>query len=105
MGDRFRWTPPWKLTSAGLLFGQGIKGTFVGFSSDEYHNSTFYFMVPLVGFFTVLYGQKLNFDTFHLDAMCGDETEGLIDPDCTHCAEILGWMLIDRYAAKQRPVK
>lgn len=99
----FKYTLPWKLTSWGCLFGQGIRGTFIGFSADEYHNRTFYFMIPLVGFFTFWYEREINTSVLHLYGSCGGVMEGFIDPDCGMCAEVLGWFLVDDYATREVP--
>lgn len=97
IGRRFRYTPPWKLTQAGFLFGQGIKGTFIGFSGDEYHNSTFYFMVPLICFFCFWYEKDLNPEVEHIGSFTNGVPDGYVDPDCVWCAYEIGLCHIDQY--------
>lgn len=87
---RVRYSPPWHLVRWGLLwntmFGRVL---WPHRGCDEYHNQSWFIIIPLIGEFVYFTKSGFQRDVEHLYYLGPGGTEGFIDPDCSVCTEIL----------------
>jgi hypothetical protein len=87
---RVRYCPPWKLTRWGLVWNMMFgRVMWPHRGCDEYHNKSWFILIPLVGEFT--YFSKPGYQTAreHLYGMGPDGVHGFVDPSCEICDEIM----------------